>query len=81
MGVKLVMNWLRVSKFCLMVTVPIGLTQDTVPASESDDDNEAFVMATSGDPLPDTDAIVLLKSRDETYLEYDSNGDGNWYYL
>lgn len=80
MGVKLVMNWLRLSIFCLMITAPIGLTQDTVPASESDDDNEAFHIAISGDPLPDADAIVLLVRRDETYLEYDSHGDGNWYY-
>ena len=74
------MIWLRVSIFCLIVTAPLGLAQDTVPASESDDDNEAFVIVDSGDPLPDTDAIVVIRRRTERYLEYDSHGDGNWYY-
>ena len=80
MGVKLVMNWLRVSIFCLVVSAPIGLAQDTVPASEYDNDRESFVIMASGDPLPDTDAIVVIYRRTERYQKYDSHGDGNWYY-
>ena len=81
MGVKLVMNWLRVSIFCLIVTAPLAFAQDTVPATECDVDNEVFVIMGSGDPLPDTDAIVVLSRRDETYQEYGSHGDANWYYF
>ncbi len=74
------MNWLRVSIFWLIVTAPIGLAQDTAPASESDNDNEAFVIMDSGDPLPDIDAVVVIYRRTERYQKYDSHGDGNWYY-
>ena len=73
------MDWLRVSIFCLIATASVGFAQDTVPASESDDDNEVFLIMTSGEPLPDSDAIVVLWKRFERYPEYDSNGDGNWY--
>ena len=79
-GVKLVMNWLRVSIFCLIVTAPLGLAQDTVPPSESDDDNEAFVMALIDGPLPDADILVLLSSPHPKYSEQNFSGEGNWYY-
>ena len=75
------MNWLRVSVFCLIASAPLGWAQGTAPAWDCDIDKEAFVIMTSGDPLPDTDAIVVLWKRDETYQEYDSHGDGNWYYF